>query len=82
MTSTPIMLSQNSYTSFIALLVHDAHGPRHTPRGAVRRCFRVRMQIAIVLEYMNGGSLGDVLQKVDSLPSNVMIRVQTLTPRI
>ena len=24
----------------------------------------IAMQIAIVLEYMNGGSLGDILQKV------------------
>ena len=29
-------------------------------------CAMMGVQIAIVLEYMNGGSLGDILEKVSS----------------
>lgn len=32
-------------------------------------------QISIVLEYMDGGSLGDVLQKVKKIPENILSKI-------
>ena len=39
-----------------------AHGG-HIPRRGITACL---LQIALVLEYMNGGSLGDILKQVGS----------------
>jgi hypothetical protein len=33
------------------------------------------VQISIVLEYIDGGSLGDVLQKVKKIPENILSRI-------